>query len=99
MRHETYQDGQLVQTQFTGDLANEQAELVARANREATARIEEVYPPYKQTNTLLGIYGEPAKAEMALFINAVRTRCHAIEAEIEACTTLEQLADVNIAYD
>lgn len=70
-------------------LLQEEACVFAKslAGFEITVR----YPLYKQLN-VLAQGDDPAKTEMIQFINARRTDCDAMEAAINACATIDDLA-------
>lgn len=52
-------------------------------HRSASDFIWAKYPMYKQVNALLGIYPDTYRKEMTLFINDVRTKVKAFEAQVE----------------
>lgn len=45
----------------------------------ATAKIELIYPIYKQINLLDSVYGDQNLIKFRSFRDAVRTRCHDLE--------------------
>lgn len=53
--------------------------------------IESKYPPYRQMNASIGLYGEEYKEEMMKFIN----KCRFIEQELEDQITMLTYATIN----
>lgn len=74
------------------DLAASQASRIARAKREAAARIYALYPAYAQSNAALGLYNALPNTDpffptnMTAGIQAIITAEHTAETAINAMT-------------
>lgn len=87
----TYQDGQVVEVEDTRTLAGQKAIKIASIKEEASAKLLEKYPAFKQINAALGVYSNEVAQAITDGIIAIRMEVNAKEAAINACETLAEL--------
>lgn len=68
---------------------------IAGVKARAGNNITKQFPLFKQINAALGVYDELKKNEIVALITAERDECDTREAAINACTTIEELDNLD----
>lgn len=78
--------------------ARARAEAKVKAREAATARIEAVWPAWKQANAALGVYGDAVKAECVAFIQSIRDGTDVLDAKIEAAPDRAAIQALDLTF-
>lgn len=79
------------------ELGEAKKEKISQIKSKAQQLIVEQYPDYKQRNILMS-GNELAISEMNAFIEPIRIRSNEIESDLNDCTTIEELNNVNTDF-
>ena len=71
---------------------------IAQSKEACGQQIELVAPTFKQINAALGLYDAAKNAQIAADIQACRDKQAKMEAEINALTTIEDVANYQIVW-
>lgn len=82
-------DGVVLEAAYTGSLEQCREEVIADIRATAAARIEAIWPLWRQINTLRGTPEEIAA--MGAEIDAIRAESNVAQAKAESATTHEEL--------
>ena len=81
----------------TKELIEAKEDKISQIKSKAQQLIVAQYPDYKQRNILMS-GDEIAIADMNAFIEPIRIRSNKIESDINDCTTIEELNNVNTDF-
>lgn len=84
------------------NLDSKKTELISNLKTYASDYIYKLYPQYKQTNALLGIYDNEDSeylSKMSFIINVVRGVYNKLKEDILTINTLEELISKDFSYE